>query len=92
MSKRPGVTAGSPSTQGMGAVNDTVDDSDFISVPTRDEKRKQRKLSKQRPQFQFDISYFNQGKWVGIAVSTVDLEVCSVLTVAYPGHAPVHRR
>jgi hypothetical protein len=44
-------------------------DDNFIVVPTRDEKKKQRKLEKQKPQFQFDVSWFRMGKKVGIAVS-----------------------
>jgi len=41
----------------------------FTKVLTKDEKRKLRKVEKHRPQFQFDISHFRQGKKIGIAVS-----------------------
>jgi hypothetical protein len=44
----------------------------FERVLSRDEKRKQRKLDKHRPQFQFDVSYFRTGKKIGIAVSSVN--------------------
>jgi len=44
-------------------------DDNFIIVPTREEKKKQRKLEKSKPQFQYDIGWFRNGKKVGIAVS-----------------------
>jgi hypothetical protein len=44
-------------------------DGGFEMVLSREEKRKQRKVDKQRPQFQFDTSYFRGGKKIGIAVS-----------------------
>lgn len=44
-------------------------DDNFIIVPTREEKKKQRKLEKAKPQFQYDIGWFRNGKKVGIAVS-----------------------
>ena len=44
-------------------------DDNFIVVPTREEKKKQRKLEKAKPQFQYDIGWFRNGKKVGIAVS-----------------------
>jgi len=40
---------------------------------TKVQKRKQRKLERHRPQFQYDTSYFRTGKKIGIAVS-----LCSV--------------
>ncbi len=52
-----------------------VESDGFIKVITREEKRKIRKLEKHRPQFQFDISYFRQGKKIGIAVSAPHLEL-----------------
>jgi RNA exonuclease 1 len=36
---------------------------------TKVQKRKQRKLDRHRPQFQYDTSYFRSGKKIGIAVS-----------------------
>jgi hypothetical protein len=41
---------------------------DFTTVTTKEDKRKQRKMEKQKPQFQFDTSYFRLGKKIGIAV------------------------
>lgn len=46
-----------------------VEEDGYEKVLSRDEKRKQRKVDKHRPQFQFDTSYFRNGKKIGIAVS-----------------------
>lgn len=43
----------------------------FVKV----QKRKQRKLERHRPQFQYDTSYFRSGKKIGIAVSNTMLYV-----------------
>lgn len=40
-------------------------DDGFVKV----QKRKQRKLERHRPQFQYDTAYFRSGKKIGIAVS-----------------------
>ena len=42
----------------------------FTKVLTKEEKRKQRKVDRHRPQFQFDTSYYRNGKKIGIAVSS----------------------
>ncbi|KAK8846710.1 hypothetical protein IAR55_005797 [Kwoniella newhampshirensis] len=44
-----------------------VDEDGFTKVPTREEKRKQRKVDKHRPQFQYNTQDFRHGKKVGIA-------------------------
>lgn len=49
---------------------------DFTTVTTKEDKRKQRKMEKQKPQFQFDTSYFRLGKKIGIAVSHYDRKGC----------------
>jgi hypothetical protein len=70
-------------------------DDNFIVVPTRDEKKKQRKLEKQKPQFQFDVSWFRMGKKVGIAVGCFHRGcecVSGAEVVAYPGYAAIHCR
>ncbi|KAL7424365.1 hypothetical protein Q5752_000047 [Cryptotrichosporon argae] len=46
--------------------NDDGDDG-FTRVPTREEKRKQRKVEKRRPQFQFDTNHFANGRKIGVA-------------------------
>jgi hypothetical protein len=72
MSKRPGVIDEGTTTHPSGTnstIDKTMTEDDFIRVPTREEKRKQRKMEKQRPQFSFDMGYFKHGKKVGIAVS-----------------------
>jgi hypothetical protein len=53
----------------------------FERVLTRDERRKQRKLERHTPQFQFDTSYFRMGKKVGIAVSSAS-DLCLVIRSA----------
>jgi hypothetical protein len=42
---------------------------EFTRVLSREEKRKLRKVEKHRPQFQFDLSHFRNGRKIGIAVS-----------------------
>jgi hypothetical protein len=44
---------------------------EFTRVLSREEKRKLRKVEKHRPQFQFDLSHFRNGRKIGIAVSRV---------------------
>ena len=49
-------------------------DGDFTVVPTREEKRKQRKMEKReqrKPEFKFVLDNFQYGKKIGIAVSWV---------------------
>jgi hypothetical protein len=50
------------------AIPQSENEEGFERVLSRDEKRKQRKVDKHRPQFQFDTSYFRLGKKIGIAV------------------------
>lgn len=81
MSKRPGVQSDGISPSSPPASTSQagkMTDDNFILVPTREEKRKQRKTEKTRPQFSFDMGYFKHGKKVGIAVS-IRL-VCRCLT------------
>ncbi|GFZ49104.1 hypothetical protein JCM24511_06854 [Saitozyma sp. JCM 24511] len=40
---------------------------EFTRVLSREEKRKLRKVEKHRPQFQFDLSHFRNGRKIGIA-------------------------
>lgn len=40
----------------------------FTKVETKEERRKRKKVEKRRPQFQFDMSAFKNGKKVGLAV------------------------
>nr|XP_019047506.1 hypothetical protein I302_04121 [Kwoniella bestiolae CBS 10118]OCF26436.1 hypothetical protein I302_04121 [Kwoniella bestiolae CBS 10118] len=47
--------------------NTTTDEDGFTKVPTKEERRKMRKLSKHRPNFQFNINEFRYGKKIGIA-------------------------
>jgi hypothetical protein len=77
MTKRPGISteesaalsAQSSPQPGSSKMVDIMTADDFTIVPTRDEKKKQKKIEKRRPQFQYDVSWFKQGKKVGIAVS-----------------------
>ena len=65
-----GDVASSPSCSDNGKTKSLENENDgFESVLTRHEKRKQRKVDRHRPQFQFDMSYFRSGKKVGMAVS-----------------------
>lgn len=75
MTKRQGITtdeSASLSTNSIAGPSKMVAPTEeFTMVPTREEKRKQRKMEKQRPQFQYDTTWFRAGKKVGIAVSVV---------------------
>lgn len=92
----------SMSTNGSGSLlssskgkGKAVEGDGFEKVISREEKRKQRKVDKQRPQFQFDISYFRMGKKIGIAVSprstSCDSDDQLNLSTAYTRPCPVHR-
>ena len=75
MSKRGAQSATSPvkpvlPSTAQAAQTAKMTDDNFVVVPTRDEKKKQRKLEKAKPQFQYDIGWFRNGKKVGIAVSS----------------------
>jgi hypothetical protein len=62
------VKPSSPTTD-QSAHTAIMTNDNFIVVPSREEKKKQRKLEKAKPQFQYDIGWFRNGKKVGIAVS-----------------------
>ncbi|WVR04385.1 hypothetical protein IAU60_001387 [Kwoniella sp. DSM 27419] len=44
-----------------------ANDEGFVKVPTKEEKRKQRKVNKHRPVFQYNAQEFRYGKKIGIA-------------------------
>ena len=63
-------------------------------VASREEKRKQRKVDKHGPQFQFDTSHFQSGRKIGVAVrqrQSADGFMLMIL-VAYTRPDPLHRR
>ncbi|WWC87181.1 uncharacterized protein L201_002067 [Kwoniella dendrophila CBS 6074] len=49
------------------ATSNGIDEDGFTKVPTRDERRKMRKVNKNKPSFQFNTNEFRYGKKVGIA-------------------------
>ncbi|CAD6570359.1 MAG: hypothetical protein TREMPRED_005740 [Tremellales sp. Tagirdzhanova-0007] len=60
--------ASSPSCSDKSKAKSLENETDgFESVLSRTEKRKQRKVDRHRPQFQFDLSYFRSGKKIGMA-------------------------
>nr|XP_018265795.1 uncharacterized protein I303_02169 [Kwoniella dejecticola CBS 10117]OBR87953.1 hypothetical protein I303_02169 [Kwoniella dejecticola CBS 10117] len=54
-----------PEVNGNGQA--AIDEDGFTKVPTREEKRKKKKLNKHRPSFQYQLGEFRYGKKVGIA-------------------------
>nr|XP_019008804.1 uncharacterized protein I206_06488 [Kwoniella pini CBS 10737]OCF47585.1 hypothetical protein I206_06488 [Kwoniella pini CBS 10737] len=58
---------GNGSGNGNGNDQGATDEEGFTKVPTREEKRKKKKLDKKKPSFQYNVNEFRYGKKIGIA-------------------------
>ncbi|WVQ68933.1 uncharacterized protein L199_007142 [Kwoniella botswanensis] len=63
----PETSTPGPSASASAITNPNTDEDGFTKVPTKEERRKMRKLSKHRPSFQFNVNEFRYGKKIGIA-------------------------